>query len=153
MVDTQRTVLAIFTLGYNHAPPTSMYSCWTTSSIWVGLHVGLWEARWTNRRITEHVGHNVSVVCHCFQQRSVEHSHTCRPGSGWPHSTNAHQDQRIAWAAAVAQTGFREEIRAHVAPAVSPRTIANSLLVARLRSRVSLARLPLTSQHCQAWLL
>ena len=28
---------------------------------------GLWEAKWTYRRISANVGHNVSVVCRCFQ--------------------------------------------------------------------------------------
>ena len=37
------------------------------------------------------------------------------------------------------RTASREEIRAHVAPAVSPRTFGNRLLVAGLRSRVPLA--------------
>ena len=27
-----------FALGYNHAPPTSTYYCWTISGIWMGLH-------------------------------------------------------------------------------------------------------------------
>ena len=30
-----------------------------------------------------------------FQQWSVEHFHTCRPGSGWLHSTDTQQDQHI----------------------------------------------------------
>ena len=46
----------------------------------------------------------------------------------------------------------REEIRAHVAPAVSPRTIGNCLFAAGLRSRVPLARQPLTPPHRQAQL-
>ena len=43
-----------------------------------------------------------------------------------------------------------EEIRAHVAPTVSPSTIGNHLLAAGLTSRVPLARLPLTPRHRQA---
>ena len=35
------------------------------------------------------------MVCRCFQQWSVEHSHTCRWGYGWPHSTDARQDRHI----------------------------------------------------------
>ena len=49
-----------------------------------GRIVGLREAGWTYRRIAARVGHNVSVVCRCFQQWSVERSHTPRPGSGGP---------------------------------------------------------------------
>ena len=49
-----------------------------------GRLVGLQEAEWMYRRISAHVGHNVSVVCSCFQQWSLELSHTLRPGSGWP---------------------------------------------------------------------
>ena len=41
-------------------------------------------------------------------------------------------------AAVAARTEFREEIRAHVAPAVSRRTIGNCLLAAGLKSRVPL---------------
>ena len=63
-----------------------------------GRIVGLWEAGWTYQRIVAHVGHNVSVVF-CFQQWYVEHSHTRRPDSVWPCSTDAHQDQRIVRAA------------------------------------------------------
>ena len=38
------TVLATFTLGYNHASPTSTYSCRTTSAIWTESHctTGSW---------------------------------------------------------------------------------------------------------------
>ena len=36
------------------------------------------ETGWTYQRIAAHVGHNVSVICRCFQQWSVEHSHTRR---------------------------------------------------------------------------
>ena len=49
-----------------------------------------------------------------------------------------------------AQTVCREEILAHVAPAVSQRTIGNRLLVAGLRSCVPLALLPPTPRHRQA---
>ena len=67
-----------------------------------GHIVDLWEAGMTYRWIATHVGHIVSVVCRCFQQWSVEHSHTHRPGSGWPHSTDACQDRCIARAAVAA---------------------------------------------------
>ena len=56
-------------------------------------------------------------------------------------------------AAVAIRSASRDEIRAHVAPAVSPRTIGNRLLAAGLRSRVPLARLSLTPQHHQARLL
>ena len=36
-------------------------------------NVSLQEAGWPYQRIAAHVGHNVSVVCGCFQQWSVEH--------------------------------------------------------------------------------
>ena len=116
--------------------------------------VGLRESGWSYREIAAHVGHNVSVVCGCFQQWSVEHSHTRRPGSGLPSSTYAGQDRRIVHAVVAARTVSREEIRAHVvAPAVSPRTIGNRLLAAGLISRVPLASLSLTPRHRQAQLL
>ena len=51
------------------------------------------------------------------------------------------------------RTATREEFRAHFALALSPRTIGNRLLSGRPRSRVPLARLPLTPLHRQARLL
>ena len=93
-------------------------------------------------------------MCCCFQQWSVECSHIHRPCSGWPHNTDAHQDRHIMQAVVATQTAFRKEIWAHVvAPAVSLRTIGNHLLAPGLRSCVPLARLLLTSWHCQAHLL
>ena len=86
-----------FILGYNDAPPTITYSCSTISVIWLGSLV-----------------HNLSVVCCCFQQWSVEHSHTCRPGSGWPCSTDACQDRGIVRAVVAASTASREEIQTHL---------------------------------------
>ena len=59
-------------------------------------------------------------------------------------------DRRIVRAAVNAS---RKNIRAHVAPGLSPRTTGNRLLAAGVRSRVSLARLPLTPQHYLARLL
>ena len=115
-----------------------------------GHIVDLHEAGWTYWQIAAHVGHNLSLVCRCFQQWSVEHSHTYGPGSGWLHSKDAHQDQCIVRAVLAPWTASREEICAHVAPAVSPRTTVNGLLAAGLRSCVPMARLP---QHCQARLL
>ena len=53
---------------------------------------GLREAGVTYRRIAAHVGHNVSVVCRCYQQWSVEHSYTRRSDSGLMRSTDARQD-------------------------------------------------------------
>ena len=114
-----------------------------------GLIVGLREAKWTNRRMVAHVWQNVSVVCRCFQQLYGKHSYTRRLGSGWPRSTDARQDRRTVQAAMVSRTASREEIRTHVAPAVTPWTVANSQLAAGLRSRVPLVRLPLTSRHGQ----
>ena len=46
--------------------------------------VGLLEAGWIYRRIAVHVGR-------CFQQLSLEHSHTRREGSGPPRSADALQ--------------------------------------------------------------
>ena len=78
--------LQTFILGYK-CPPTSTYSCWTTSAIWTESHCrGLREAGLTYRRIGECIAHYVSVVCLCFQQWSVEHSHTRRPNFGRPHT-------------------------------------------------------------------
>ena len=95
--------------------------------------VGLREAGWTYRRIATHVGHNISLVCHCFQQWSVKHSHTCKPGIRRPRSTDARQDRRIMRAAVAARKASRDELRAHVATPVSPRTIGNRLLAAGIR--------------------
>ena len=75
---------------------------------------------------------NVSMVCRCFQQWSVEHSYTHRPDSGRPRSTDPRQDRCIVLAAVAAQTATTEEIWAHVA---------------------LLARLSLISRHHQAQLL
>ena len=97
-----------------------------------------------------HAGHNISAVSRYFQQWFVEHSHTRRVGSGRPRSSDARQERSIVRAEVDVS---REEIRAHVAPAVSPKTIGNRLLAAGLRSRVPLARLPLTPRHRQARLL
>ena len=82
------------------------------------------EAGWTYLWIAAHVEHNVSVVC-LFQKWAVEHSYTRRPGSGRPRSIEARQDRRILQAAVAAS---REEIRAHVAPVESPKTIGNFCL-------------------------
>ena len=68
-----------------------------------GHIVGLREAGRTYR-ITANVGHNVSVVCRCFQQWFVKYSHTRRPGSGRPRCTDAGQDRRIVRAAVAART-------------------------------------------------
>ena len=59
-----------------------------------------------------------------------------RQDSGWPRSTQARQDRRIVRAAVAARTASREEIRAHVAPPMSPSTFGNRLLAAGLRSHV-----------------
>ena len=56
-------------------------------------------------------------------------------------------------AVVAARTASREDTRAHVAPAVSPRINGNRLLVAGLRWSVLLARLSLIPRHRQAWLL
>ena len=65
-------MFATFTVGYNHASPTSIYSCWTTTAICTVSNCR--PAGW----IAANVGHNVLVVCCCFQQWSGEHSHTHR---------------------------------------------------------------------------
>ena len=59
------------------------------------------------RRITAHVGLSVSVMCRCFQQWSVKHSHTRIPCSGRLRSTDARQDRRIVRAAVTARTASR----------------------------------------------
>ena len=71
-------------------------------------------AEWTYRRIAAHVGHNVLVMCCCFQQLSVEHYHIRIPGFGESRSTDARPDRRIVRAAVAARTASREEIREHV---------------------------------------
>ena len=84
--------------------------------------VGLQEAGWALSTDCSHVGHRVSVVCRCIQQWSVEYIHAHRLGSGRQHSTDAWQGRSIMRAAVATRTASREEIRAHVASAVSPRT-------------------------------
>ena len=117
-----------------------------------GRIIGLWEPGWAYR-VAAHVGHNVSVVCRCFQQWSVKHSHTRRPVSRRPRSTDARQDRCIVRAEVAARIASREEIRTHIASAVSPRTIGNRLIAVGLTSHVPLARLPLTPRPCQTRLL
>ena len=116
----------------------------------LGRIVDLREAGWTYRRIVAHVGHNI-VVCRCFQQWSVEHSHTRR----LLEVLDARAVQTRVKIDVLCEQRWpsepsREEIRAHVVPALSPSTLWNSLLAARLGSSSPLARLP---QHCQARLL
>ena len=115
-----------------------------------GRIVGLRETGWTYGRIIAHDGHNVSVMCRSNHQLFVKHSHTRRPGSGRPCTTDARQYRRIVRAAVAARIESREEIWARVAPAVPSRTIGHRLLAAGLRSRVHLVRLPLTPRHHQA---
>ena len=144
-------VFATFTPGYSHGPLTGMYPVEQLQAFEQDRIVGLQEAGWTYWQIAIYVGHKVSVVCRCLQQWSVEHSHTL--GFGGPHSIDACQDRHIVGAAVAARTASREEIWAHVAPAVSPMAIGNHVPAAGLRSHVPLARLPLTPRHHQARLL
>ena len=129
-----------------------------------GRIVDLRQAGWTYRQITSHVGHNVSVMCRCLRW-SMEHSHTHRPGSG--HLVFAATDRchllQFRIQGRVVQTHVKidelceqrwppeqhlgKKSGYHVEPSVSLRTIGNRLLAAGLRSRVPLARLPLTPQH------
>ena len=53
----------------------------------------------------------------CFSV-SMEHSHTHRPGSGRPRSTDVRKHGRTVRTAVAARTASREESRAHVTPAV-----------------------------------
>ena len=93
------------------------------------------------------------MVCRCFWQWFVEHSHICRPGSRRPSRTDASQDWFIVRPVVATRIASREEIWAHVALAVPPRTIGNHMLAAGFGLRVPLASLPLIPWHCQAWLL
>ena len=136
-------MFAPFTLGYNHAPTTSTYSCVQLQPFERGRILGLREAGWTYRRIATHVGHNASVVYHCFQQSSVEDSHTNKPGSGRPRNIDARQDRRIVRTALAARRASWVEMRAHV-HLLCHQGPLGFLLTAVLRSRVSLARLPFT---------
>ena len=81
----------------------------------------------------------------------MEHFYILRSGSGRP--TDERQERPIVRAAVAARTGSREEIREHVASAVSAKIIGNRLLTTGLRSRVPLARLPFIPRHRQARLL
>ena len=76
----------------------------------------------------------------------MENYHTRISRSERPHSTDARQNRRIVQAEVIIRKASREDILAHVAPAVSPRTIENRLLATGLRSRVLLTRLPFTSR-------
>ena len=144
---------ATFTLGYNHAPPTSKYYCWTTSAIWTGSHfspVGSWMDISTDCCIcwAQYIG-GVSLfsamVCGKFP-RPQTRFWTLR-------SSYSRQDRLNVRAVVATRTAYRDGIRPHFAPAVSPRTIWNRLVEAGLRSRVPVARLPLTPRHRQARLL
>ena len=64
----------------------------------------------------------------------MEHSDTRRPNSRRWNSADARQDRRIVRTVVATQTTTREEIRAHVAPAVPSRTIWNRLLAAGLNT-------------------
>ena len=83
-----------------------------------GRIVGLREAGCTYSQIAAYVGHNVSVVCRCSLQWSVEHFHTRRPDSERPRSTDARQDRLIVRAPMAARIASREELKAHVTPPV-----------------------------------
>ena len=74
-----------------------------------GRIVSLREAGWTYRWIVAHVEHNMSVVCRCFQEWSMEHSDTRRQRSGRPRSTDTRHDRRIVRAAVNAQTSSRKK--------------------------------------------
>ena len=92
-----------------------------------GRIVGLREAGWSYRRIAAHVGHNVG-----YRWCVAAFSSTLWkiPTPIETRSTDASQGGLIVGAAVVVQTASREEIRALVAPAVSPRIIGNSLIAA-----------------------
>ena len=66
------TVFETFTLGYSHAPLTSTYTVPVEQlqPFEQGCIVGMEEAGWTYWWIAAHVGHNVLLVCRCFQQWS-----------------------------------------------------------------------------------
>ena len=91
-----------------------------------------------------------AVVC------SLEHFHIRRVGSGRPRSTDARQDPRFVGAALTARTASRKEIWAHVALAVSPRTIDNRLLAVELITYVSgqainYTTTPLSTANLMSW--
>ena len=57
-------------------------------------------------------------VCRCLQQWSVEHSHTCRLGSGRPCSTDAHQDRGMVgtWTASRVEIWHMLQLQCHQGP-------------------------------------
>ena len=131
----------------SHSPGTFSWLEYSTSVEQLqpferGRIVCLREAGWTYQRIAAHVGHNVSVVCCCFQQWSVEHSHTRTPGSGRPRSTDKSTSTHCA-----SSDGLRPEqhpgkksrhmlhLLCHQVP------FGNRLLASVLRSHIPLARL------------
>ena len=65
-----------------------------------GRIVGLQDVGWTYQRIAAHVRGNVSVVCRCLEQWSVEHSHIRRTGSGRMRNTDVNQDRILRAAVA-----------------------------------------------------
>ena len=83
------------------------------------------------------------MVCHCFQQWSMKYSQTRRSGSGRPRSTDASQVRHILEQWYPPEQHPRKK-SGHMSHLLSSRTIANRLLAAGFRSRVPLARLPLT---------
>jgi hypothetical protein len=115
-----------------------------------GRIVGLREAGWSYRRIAAHIGHDATSVMRCWRRWVDEASHSRRPTSGRPRSTDARTDRRIVRAALADLTATCAVIRAQVDPNVSPCIVGNRLLAALLRSRIPLARLPLTPNHRRA---
>ena len=111
--------------------------------------VNLRETGWTYHRITTHVEHNLTVVCRCFLQWSVEHYHSHRR----PRSTVARQDRRIVRAAMATRTVSREEIR-HMLHLLCHQGPLETVSIAEGNGlRVRLARLSLTPRHRQTRLL
>ena len=139
-------MFATFTLGHRATPTSTVRTpVEQLQPFERGCIVDLREAGWTYRRIATHVGHSVSVVYRCFQQWSVEHTHTCRPGSGRPHvNIDALCEQR--WP----PEQYPGKEFGHMLHLLSPKTIGNRVLAAGLRSNVTLPWLPLTPRHRQA---
>ncbi|KAJ8866766.1 hypothetical protein PR048_032627 [Dryococelus australis] len=88
-----------------------------------GRIVGLREAGWSFRRISQRVGREVSAVHHWWCRWSEDGAHARQPGSGRQRHTDSCLDRRIRRAAISDRKATGAQIRATVALRVSARNI------------------------------
>ncbi|GBL94645.1 Transposable element Tc1 transposase [Araneus ventricosus] len=111
------------------------------------LVVGLRKGRFSFRDIVERLIRNVSTAHDCWQQWSREGTASRRPGSGRPRGTTEREDRRVLRTAVAHRTASAAKIRAPVCTTVTQRTVTNRLLQGQLRTRRSVACIPLTPNH------